>query len=169
VRSGPIFVLVLAVAGCVQPVPTPAEPPAEGRDLCVAPPFKETYPVLPLTHYVGTSVSGGSGGGASYDLHIPDLERLEQVEFVAEWGSNPAYLKEVRLWFQVYAETIRLQPWFEGPSPLHGRFQVNHSLDFSESMAVQPRAPRNYSGPATAQLAVIEQPVNVTFAFTYRC
>lgn len=128
-----------------------------------------TENLQPLTYAV--IIPSGSGGGSrTYPtpfIHGMDLVR---VDFVAEWEDNPVYFHEIQLSFNFYEdEPISAMPKFEGPSPLAGGFDVDVQYPLDESPTLALEAPRHSTLPAEVRVAVVDQPITLTFVETYRC
>ncbi|MHB1262421.1 MAG: hypothetical protein ACYC2H_11980 [Thermoplasmatota archaeon] len=163
------FMVSSALAGCAQETPAPAVA-AEPEDCVVwGEPWSKTMDLKVLTYYLGTPL-GGMGGGRTYHLPLSEAERPLRIRFTAEWdAANPLYFDSIQVGFSIQEDArISEEPKFEGTSPLHGDFELL-DLPIENNPTISLRAPRNYTTPATAMIAVVDQPITVTMEQLLPC
>jgi hypothetical protein len=161
--------LALALPGCTQENLAP--PVAEEPDDCVvwSEPWTATLSLGARTYYVGTPM-GGMGGGNTHPLPLNELHRPLRIRFTAEWdAANPLYFDSIEVEFWIYEDgRISEQPRFEGTSPVRGEFELL-DLAIENSPSISFGAPRNYTGPATVQVAPVDHPITFTMEMLHPC
>jgi hypothetical protein len=165
-----VAVIFLVASGCLDSPPT-LLPPAVAGGPCeyVSDPWVKTLTMGVLTYYV-SGPAGGMGGSDTYAIPIRESERPLRIRFVAEWdSSNPVYFDTIQVGFNLYDRSpISTEPKFEGPSPIAAEFEVL-DLDLDPSPTIALRAPRNHTGPANVDVALMDQPIKVTLQQVFAC